>query len=316
MVARSVLSVLLVSLSVAASPLKLAKREPIPDFVLANAPISHLWSEESWWPSDIAVHLTHVVPEVDFDDVASSVTFTTISTLASDVFLTSKDDVLTQPAWMTSAVNEPDSNGHSGAPATIICVEKEGGILDAFFFYFYSFNSGGKVLDIEFGDHIGDWEHSMVRFVNSEPSVVYLSAHSGGSAFTFDTMQTTNGRPTTYIAGGTHANYATPGNHYHDLPPPLLFDMTDAGLLWDPMLNFRGFWFDNSTGTFSIAGGADIGGTEEGSEGVGWLNFEGMWGDEQYPILEHGQYCVELGSLSECRFSSGPTGEYELIAFG
>ncbi|OBZ79233.1 putative vacuolar protein sorting-associated protein TDA6 [Grifola frondosa] len=220
-----------------------------------------------------------------------AVNFQTISSLSNVVFLTSKDDVLTQPAWMTSANNKPDSRGHSSAPATIICVEKEGGILDAFFFYFYSFNSGSAVLDvIRFDDHIGDWEHSMVRFVNNKPAFIYLSAHSGGSAYTFDALPTTNSRPTTFIAGGTHANYATIGDHFHELPPPLLFDTTDVGPLWDPTLNFRGFWFDNST------------------EGAGWLTFEGMWGDQQYPIGEHGQYCIDIQSFSDCRFTDGPTG--------
>lgn len=151
----------------------------------------------------------------------------------------------------------------------------------------------------------------MVRFVNGAPTAVYLSAHSGGSAFTFDATEKTNGRPTTYIAGGTHANYATPGQHCHDLPLNLLCDQTDAGPLWDPTLNFRGFWFDSAASTFSVAGGADVGGQEEPAEGAGWLSFAGAWGDEQYKILEHGQYCIDIPDVvDECKFVSGPTGEY------
>ena len=166
------------------------------------------------------------------------------------------------------------------------------------------------MLDIEFGDHVGDWEHSMVRFINGTPSALYLSAHSSGAAYTFNVTEKTNGRPTTYIAVGTHANYATPGQHCHDLPLDLLCDETDAGALWDPTLNYRAFWFDNSTQTFTVAGGADIGGQEIGDEGASWLSFAGMWGDEQYPDGEHGQYCLEIGSLvDECLFSSGPTGQ-------
>ncbi|PIL31347.1 hypothetical protein GSI_06045 [Ganoderma sinense ZZ0214-1] len=305
----SALPALFLSLSVAASPVRLAKRDPMPSFVLANAPVSYLYSKEQWWPADVAVHLTHVTPEVNFSAVAPSVTFQNISSLGSDVCLTSKDDVSKSPAWLNSAVGKPDANGLSTAPTTIVLVNKPGGILDAFFFYFYSYDHGGKVLDIEFGDHVGDWEHSMVRFVNGAPSAIYLSAHSGGSAYTFNAMQKTNGRPTTYIGVGTHANYAKSGKHCHDLPADLLCDQTDSGTLWDLAANYRAFWFDNSTQTFSIAGGAGVGAANLEAEGTGWLSYAGRWGDEQYPVLEHGQYCLEIGSLvNECLYTTGPTG--------
>ena len=68
-----------------------------------------------------------------------------VSSLGSDVFLTSKDDVTDQPDWITSVVGKPDANGLSSAPVTIVLVNKPGDILDAFFFYFYSFDHGGKV---------------------------------------------------------------------------------------------------------------------------------------------------------------------------
>ncbi|KAI0778987.1 hypothetical protein BD413DRAFT_601607 [Trametes elegans] len=302
------LYVLLLTLSASTSPIRLAKRDPVPNFVLQYAPVSHLSSKEQWWPSDVAEHLKHVVPEVNFTATAPSVTFESIAGLPQEVFLTSLDDVTMQPAWITSDVGKPDASGHSAAPATIVLVKKDDGILDAFYFYFYSFDHGGKVLDIEFGDHVGDWEHSMVRFQNGTPTALYLSAHSGGAAYTFDATEKTNGRPTTYIGFGTHANYATPGSHCHDLPLNLLCDSTDAGALWDPALNFRGFWFDSAAQTFSVAGGAGAGAEEEDAEGAGWLGFQGAWGDEQYPFFEHGQYCLKLGDLEECRFSSGPTG--------
>lgn len=114
---------------------------PLPDYVLQFAPISHLYSEEQWWPSDISTHLQHVTPEDGFTTVASSVTFANISTLGSDIFLTSKDDPLASPqaSWLLGN-GQPDATGFTTAPATIIAVEKPGGILDAFYFYFYSFN--------------------------------------------------------------------------------------------------------------------------------------------------------------------------------
>ena len=142
----------------------------------------------------------------------------------------------------------------------------------------------------------------MVRFVNGVPSYIYLSAHDGGSAYTYGALPTLNSRAVTYIALGTHANYATPGTHQHDAP--LLDDYTDAGLLWDVTKNYRGYIFDNTTQSFSTAGGASVGGSVEDGEGVGWLNFRGHWGDEQYNSKD-GQYCI----FSECKYVDGPTGQ-------
>ena len=150
----------------------------------------------------------------------------------------------------------------------------------------------------------------MVRFINSTPTFLYISAHSGGQAFDYSATQKTFGRATTYIAGGTHANYATPGDHLHG-PFNILNDRTDSGALWDVTKNFRAFWFDKDTGIFSLAGGIGNGGFEEAHrcEGPGWIQFKGMWGDQRYPVPEHGQACLDVFGQEECTFDNGPTGE-------
>ncbi|THH33205.1 hypothetical protein EUX98_g1011 [Antrodiella citrinella] len=257
-------------------------------------------------PADISAHLTHVVPEINFTRIANSVTFQTIGHLGADVFLTSKDPVEDSPAWMNSTFNKPNEIGYTVAPVTIIAVEKSGGIVDAFYFYFYSFDEGNNGPGHPPGSHIGDWEHSMVRFVDGAPSVLYISAHASGEAIQYNITTLTRGRATTFIAGGSHANYATPGDHLHGTNNTL-DDRTDSGALWDVTLNFRGYWFDNATQAFSIAGGRNVGALEESfdDEGTGWLDFQGMWGDEQYPVGEHGQFC---DSPEACLFASGPTG--------
>lgn len=153
----------------------------------------------------------------------------------------------------------------------------------------------------------------MVRFVNGVPQTLYMSAHSGGSAYEFSVVPSMDGRPITFIALGTHANYATPGDHPHDFPG--LFDQTDAGTLWDVTKNFRGFWFDNTTQTFSVAGGVAQGGAAESGEGVGWLDFAGMWGDKQFPVLVDGQLCIDIPNLvDECTLVDGPTGMLSFCA--
>ena len=79
--------------------------------------------------------------------------------------------------------------GKSKAPAVLIAVDKGDGILDAFWFYFYSFNLGNKVLNIRFGNHVGDWEHSMVRFQHGEPKAIFLSEHNFGGAYSYDAIE-------------------------------------------------------------------------------------------------------------------------------
>jgi hypothetical protein len=68
--------------------------------------------------------------------------------------------------------------------------------------------------------------------------------------------------------------------------------------------NYRGYWYDTSSGTFSVASSAGTGATEEAGETASWLQWQGYWGDEQYTGSSHGQYCI----FGECRFTGGPQG--------
>jgi hypothetical protein len=149
----------------------------------------------------------------------------------------------------------------------------------------------------------------MVRFVNGVPTNVYLSAHSAGTAYTYGALPKSGQRPITYIARGTHANYATAGSQPYPVPiiGPI-FDSTSKGQLWDVTKNYRGFWFDNSTKVFTVASGAGSGASSETSEGSGWLSFQGKWGDDTPPtdILHNDQYCIS----TECHYVAGPTGQF------
>ena len=64
-----------------------------------------------------------------------------------------------------------------------------------------------SVLGLTFGDHVGDWEHTMVRFINGVPSIVYYSQHSSGAAYTYSAVDKIGVRPVSYSGIGTHANY-------------------------------------------------------------------------------------------------------------
>ena len=81
----------------------------------------------------------------------------------------------------------------------------------AFYFFFFAFNKGPKVVGTEFGNHVGDWEYINIRFKNSVPTVVFFSQHSRGQSFTYAALEKRGKRPIGYIARGTHAVFATRG---------------------------------------------------------------------------------------------------------
>jgi len=138
------LSSLLVCLAtlVAVGAVPVKRADSFPDFVLKYAPLSYLHSSEQYWPTDIAVHLPKVIPQVNFKPVGGTPTLQSLSTLANDAYLTAVGDVLAHNTeFFKSTVGKPE-NGASAAPATIIVVEKPEGITDAFYFYFYSWNYG------------------------------------------------------------------------------------------------------------------------------------------------------------------------------
>ncbi|KLU92713.1 hypothetical protein MAPG_11700, partial [Magnaporthiopsis poae ATCC 64411] len=259
----------------------------VPDYVLRHAPLVHLHSGESFWPASVAEHvkhmraLNHTAPPGDTadDEDRDSRTLLNLTDLDSlnaihggaAVYLTSTDDVETRPNWLSSRDAMPrsqndESNGRSTAPVVLVLVEKETAadgeptVLDAFWFFFYSYNLGQTVLGLRFGNHVGDWEHCMVRFVRGEPTAMFLSEHAGGQAYAWRALEkaaTAEGskdgggggggyRPVIYSAVGSHAMYATPGDHPYVLPFGMLKDVTDKGPLWDPAKNAWAYWHQPS----------------------------------------------------------------------
>lgn len=67
-----------------------------------------------------------------------------------------------------------------------------------------------RVLGTSFGNHLGDWEHTMIRFQDGNPIAIYLSQHNSGTAYEWDAiMKMPDGnRPTIYVGLGDHACYA------------------------------------------------------------------------------------------------------------
>ena len=130
----------------------------------------------------------------------------------------------------------------------------------------------------------------MIRFNNGAPSQVWYSQHSFGQAFTYDALEKQGDRIITYSGNGSHANYATTGQH--------LNDHTDKGLLWDPIQASYFYSYDASSKAFSAY---------DGTSPTAWLSYIGKWGDEEYPDSDPRQHKI-LGIDASARFTSGPTG--------
>jgi len=75
-----------------------------------------------------------------------------------DVFLTSTADITTKPQWLEGVKPNEEGRigrgdgGGDGKTAVVIVVDKGGGVVDAFWFYFWAFNFGGLVLERELGE--------------------------------------------------------------------------------------------------------------------------------------------------------------------
>lgn len=296
--------------AVIASPLK--RDSSLPSYVSQYAPILYLDQEEQYFPSDISQQVVHTVPEVNTTKISNAPSPLTLDNLNQlnnfgnggvNVYLTSREGIAALPSWFDGV--RPDSSGltENAISCAIITVDHGSGLLDAFYFYFYAYNKGNDVLGdsaLEFGDHVGDWEHTMLRFQNGVPQSIWLSQHTFGEAFTYAAMQKSGVRPIVYVARGTHANYAISGTHQTtidgiNLPFGPFEDYTSQGALWDPTLSAYSFSYSPSSNSFAAY---------SVTSPVNWLYFSGRWGDAQLPNNAPGQ----LNILGAVKYEAGPTG--------
>lgn len=266
----------------------------IPQYVLDHAPLMHLFSGEKFWPCDIADHLIHTTPHLNYTPLQAKSDHPNLTNLdelndfGRFVYLQSDDNVEERPAWLGGESNvptKPDSDdddddwarypdwdgrvdgelpdehdrpwyeagigdtrdkggerpnptapnqarptdtvegeellyedgyvppadreprmvrrtldwtagkkhgspgGRSDAPAVLVAIDKGHGVVDAFWFFFYSYNLGNVVLNVRFGNHVGDWEHTVVRFHHGKPKAVFFSEHSFGEAYAWEAVE-------------------------------------------------------------------------------------------------------------------------------
>ncbi|KAL1306635.1 hypothetical protein AAFC00_005313 [Neodothiora populina] len=352
----------------------------IPSYVYDYTPYVHLFSGEEFWPGDIAEHLVHTTPYLNYtpiEDLKEKRNLENLDELnqygnGRQTYLQSDDNVEERPQWLGGRENIPtmtgktynysgpltsppdyelpnvyDSDwwdvgegdiiehgglrpnpthapgvvprsvkeelkkivhptykiksnhtgGHSSAPAVLVVVPKANGVVDAFWFYFYSYNLGNVVLNTRFGNHIGDWEHSVVRFQHGKPKALFLSEHNFGEAYAYKAVEKIGKRPVIYSAVGTHAMYATAGVHPYVLPWGLLHDETDKGPLWDPIQNHHAYVYNHTSNEVKSS-------TRTPKAPISWFNFGGHWGDKTYPLSDPRQYRF----AGQYHYVSGPYG--------
>ncbi|KAH7386257.1 hypothetical protein BKA64DRAFT_696772 [Cadophora sp. MPI-SDFR-AT-0126] len=312
MLAGLAVCLLLLQRSFARFSIQVRQVEGVPQYVLDYAPLVWLHEEEAFFPSDIYAQVTNTHPNINLttiEDPPSPLTLENLDILNAygnsgrDVYLTSNLDVTTEPVWLTGIV--PDSTGETReiTSSAIIVNDRGSGKVDAFYMYFYAYNQGNTVLFQELGDHIGDWEHNMIRFQNGTPQAMWFSQHGNGQAFTYKAVEKKGIRPISYSAKGSHANYGVKGTHDHtipdlNLPAGFLQDYTGKGLLWDPTLSAYHYNYSAADHSFKSINGSP----------VGAMYYRGRWGDQQYPDDDPKQPPPFFGFR---KFVSGPTGPWD-----
>jgi hypothetical protein len=250
--------------------------------------------------------LDNTTPEVDFEKVNGTAARLTLDNLdslndmgGSSVYLTSNDDITTFPEWLKG--EKPDDDGKTEDVTNVVITYDHGdGTVDAFYMFFYAYDWGGSVLGQNVGNHVGDVEHMMVRFSDGTPDAVWYSQHANGEAFTYDCTEKEGDRPVGYIANGTHAVYAITGDHDHtipdiNLPSGLIEDHTDKGARFDPVANT---WF------YKWDADAEVISPYDDSTPSAFLNYDGQWGDEEYPDSDPRQDSF----FGVAKYGSGPNG--------
>lgn len=190
------------NLAVATQSLHSRAPDGVPSFVVEYAPIVYLHSQDPYRPSDIGAQLTNTEPQLDFkaiDNAPSPLTLDNLADLNSlggdDVYLTSKVKPDENPEYLRGVLPDEDGKTADAVSSAIIVTDHGDDTVDAFYFYFYAFDFGGVYVGQNIGNHVGDYEHNMIRFVNGTPSAIWYSQHSNGQAFEYETVDKYNEGP-------------------------------------------------------------------------------------------------------------------------
>ncbi|WP_224243580.1 Vps62-related protein [Hyalangium gracile] len=248
--------------------------------VTAFAPRVWLAPDEYYWPSSTQFHLANVHEENGH--------LVTNQPLGCDS--------CTDPQFLDG--QRPDQ---TSVPVYAQIIRRtQGGqptnVTDILYWTFYPYNNGKRVCIgwyspwgcvggySTFGNHVGDWEHLTVRFIDGRPAQVYLSQHANGQTFTFGDkgMLFTGWHPEVFAAHGSHGLYPDAARHIYEtiFNGDFLADDTGYGLAWNTWDNVVAIpWQPLGSYTGSLA----------------WLNITAAWGNPASGCDNPTGYCVNSG---------------------
>ncbi|NTX01026.1 Vps62-related protein [Myxococcus sp. CA040A] len=208
---------------------------PVDDLtVLQYAPLVWLHPDEYYWPSSAEFFLANVTPVGYFMETREPLGCASC----------------TDPAFLHG--QRPDPTTHVPMYAQIIPRTQAGAptqTTDVVYWMFYPYNGGKRVCVgfynavhsclgkfSTFGNHVGDWEHVTVRFVDGRPTHVFMAQHAEGQLFVYGdkALGLLNFHPETYVAFGSHGAYPDTGSHVYKtlFNGELLSDETGRGTPW------------------------------------------------------------------------------------
>lgn len=259
------------------------------------APRIHFQSDESYWPSSVDLFLANTHEESGF--------------LTTNVAL----DCPGCANIPFLAGQRPDQNSVPIYAHIVPRIGFASKVVDIVYWAFFPYNNGKRVcvgvydesfLNLGclgkysiFGNHVGDWEHVTVRFVDGYPQELAMEAHGNTSIFPWGSRKVEmldQSHPIVYSAQGSHGFYEYAGrNRYKDLPNgDFLVDDMNAGVAWDTWNNVVPFFYQ------------DVG-SYEGANA--WVNYKGRWGNAPAGC---GQFNVIQEISGECVLNPGPSSPF------
>jgi hypothetical protein len=170
-------------------------------------------------------------------------------------------------------------------------------VTDVIYWNFYPYNNGKRVCIgwmspwgcvggySTFGNHVGDWEHMTVRFVDGRPDKIYLSQHANGVTFSYGDkrlLAATGFHPEIFAAKGSHGLYPDAGRHIYEtiFNGDFLADDTGYGMAWDTWNNM-------------VVVPVQPVGSYSGD--LAWMNITADWGNPEGGCDNPTGYCVNSG---------------------
>lgn len=137
----------------------------IANLTMNIAPLVFLDSGDEFYPSDMAAHVSNAHPTMNFTPVKDAPEGLTLDNLndlndlgGDSIYLTSTTLLTNLPNYLHGQKPDKKTLQTENAVSCVIALaNKEDGILDAFYIYFYTFNDGPRALGHQVGNHLGDW---------------------------------------------------------------------------------------------------------------------------------------------------------------